>query len=103
MPKVMSVLSPNALGVVADSTLLAAVASRRHKIHALVVSASGATTVKVTEGDDAADARLLHEFLPANGRAVLPVPYELPLNTALKITNSANTVAVVVYYTTEAP
>lgn len=93
------------LAVVTDTVALAAVADERHKIYRIDLSAIGATIVKVTVGNDADDARIVHQALAANGSYtfMLNGPLELPLNTAVKVTSSANTVAVTIHYTTEAP
>lgn len=92
--------------VVTNQEILAApAAGLHHKIHSVAVVVDAASTVKVTEGSDAANKRLIYGTFGANGGQILgPMqfgPYDLAAATALKLSNSAGNCAIVVLYTTE--
>lgn len=92
-------------GVVTNEVIIAADATKRHRIHSISVVCSEASVVKVTIGDDGANGRLIYGAFGANGGQQLGPfqygPLDTEINEAIKVSNSAGTVYLVVLYQTE--
>ncbi len=103
----LSLANLQANGDQANATVIAAPgAGKRLVAHSILATLSAAGTIALSEGDATTVNRLVDAYVGAVAAAggvvhPLPGPWEMPANTALKLTTTgAANVRVVVYYET---
>lgn len=103
----LSIANLQAAGDQANATVIPAPgAGKRLVLHAVMASLSAAGTIVLSEGDATTTNRLVDAYVGAVAAAGAvhhrpPGPWELPANTALKITTTgAANFRVVAYYET---
>ena len=91
-------------GAQSDVDVIAAVADKKIVLHWACISVSGNADVQLPAGADAAGTRIVDAYLFVAGNSQIvfnpQTAYQLPKETALKITTSAGNVKVSALYST---